>query len=201
MSTDTAIRNTENTIKDRDYFQESTTWLQRSLNESKKELRVITDERDKLNTGLQNVESDVAEFSKRYDRATQARELTAKAWKSLTSRRRDLLTRVKNLELEQGTNEAVKAGVKNLKSQFEFTQDYENLQAFFVNFGARQVLSKLKGLYPTMDLSAVEVDYPTPEDTAQPPTDGGKDSQNGINLADGWLGWLRMWTRFLSFDP
>ncbi|KAL2538373.1 hypothetical protein Fot_19764 [Forsythia ovata] len=58
-----------------------------------------------------------------------------------------------NLSLKANTEEAVKVGVENFRSQFEFTSDYENHQAFFVNFGARHVLTKVKELYPSLDSS------------------------------------------------
>ncbi|KAL2557825.1 Uncharacterized protein Fot_02564 [Forsythia ovata] len=69
-----------------------------------------------------------------------------------------------NLKLDEGTEEVVKAGVEIFRNQFDFTSDYENIQSFFVNFGSRQVLSKLKELHPTIDISSIEEDYPAPED-------------------------------------
>ncbi|KAL2501282.1 hypothetical protein Fot_35137 [Forsythia ovata] len=47
-NTDTALRNTQKIVKDMDHFQERDAWLQGSLNESKKELRVLTKEKNKL---------------------------------------------------------------------------------------------------------------------------------------------------------
>ncbi|KAL2553346.1 hypothetical protein Fot_06965 [Forsythia ovata] len=41
-----------------------------------------------------------------------------------------------NLSLKTNTEEVVKVGVEDFRSQFEFTSDYENLQAFFINYGA-----------------------------------------------------------------
>ncbi|KAL2557819.1 hypothetical protein Fot_02558 [Forsythia ovata] len=70
-----------------------------------------------------------------------------------------------NLKLKSEIEEVVKAGVKEFRNQFEFTSDYENLQAFFVNFGARQVLTEVNELYPNLDLSSMEVDYPAPEES------------------------------------
>ncbi|KAL2538425.1 hypothetical protein Fot_19816 [Forsythia ovata] len=67
--------------------------------------------------------------------------------------------RSENLSLKANTDEAVKTGVENFRSQFEFTSDYENFQAFFVNCGAPQVLAEVKGLHPNLDLSTIEVDY------------------------------------------
>ncbi|KAL2557644.1 hypothetical protein Fot_02383 [Forsythia ovata] len=88
--------------------------------------------------------------------------------------------RSENLSLKVNTEEVVKAGVENFMSQFKFTQDYENFQAFFVNFGAQQVLNEVKELHPNLDLSNIEVDYPSPEEAkdgvGQPPTDGAEDS-------------------------
>ncbi|KAL2552478.1 hypothetical protein Fot_06097 [Forsythia ovata] len=81
-----------------------------------------------------------------------------------------------NLKLNSETEEAVKAGVENFRNQFEFTTNYENLQAFFVNFGAQQVLSELKEQHPNLDLSTIEIDYTTPDEAEeavdQPPADG-----------------------------
>ncbi|KAL2558134.1 hypothetical protein Fot_02873 [Forsythia ovata] len=45
---DTTLRNANSIIKDRDYHKEQTTWLQESLNKLKRELRIVSDERDKL---------------------------------------------------------------------------------------------------------------------------------------------------------
>ncbi|KAL2501221.1 hypothetical protein Fot_35069 [Forsythia ovata] len=59
-----------------------------------------------------------------------------------------------------GNEEVVKVGVDNFINQFEFIQDYENLQSFFVNFGDRQVLLELKELHLSLDLSSIEADYP-----------------------------------------
>ncbi|KAL2555528.1 Uncharacterized protein Fot_00267 [Forsythia ovata] len=178
-----ALRNVEKMIKDLDYFKELSSWLQVSLKESKKELRVVTDQRDKLKEDLQNAEFDVAEFSKRYDNAAQSQLVTSKALEEVNDHKRGLIEKVAELEnaldslkvensglkeeklgLERNTEDAVKAGVENFRNQFEFTQDYENLQAFFVNFGARQVLAELKELHPSLDLSALKSEYPAPEE-------------------------------------
>ncbi|KAL2520454.1 Uncharacterized protein Fot_24377 [Forsythia ovata] len=150
---DTTICNVDKIIKDRDHFQERATWLQGSLNESKNEEKLLAEERDKLKKDLQNAESDVAKFSKRYDHATHAQAVTAKALEEANNQRKGLVDKVAkfedaldslkvecsalkeaNLKLEKGTEEMVKAGVENFRNQFEFTHDYENLQAFFVNF-------------------------------------------------------------------
>ncbi|KAL2551973.1 hypothetical protein Fot_05647 [Forsythia ovata] len=64
--------------------KERTTWLQGSLNESKQELKIISEERDKLKTDLETVESDVANFFKRCDYSLRAQELTAKALEEAT---------------------------------------------------------------------------------------------------------------------
>ncbi|KAL2520428.1 Uncharacterized protein Fot_24351 [Forsythia ovata] len=180
---DTTICNVDKIIKDRDHFQERATWLQGSLNGSKNEEKLLAEERDKLKKDLQNAESDVAKFSKRYDHATHAKAVTAKALEEANNQRKGLVDKVAkfedaldslkvecsalkeaNLKLEKGTEEMVKAGVENFRNQFEFTHDYENLQAFFVNFRARQVLSKLKELHPNPDLSEFEADYPAPRE-------------------------------------
>ncbi|KAL2479484.1 hypothetical protein Adt_32450 [Abeliophyllum distichum] len=96
--------------------------------------------------------------------------------------------RSENISLNANTEEAVKARVENFRSQFEFTPDYENLQAFFVNFGARQVLTEVKELHPNLDLSTIEVDYPSPEEaedgTGQSPIDGAEDLTDQ-HLAEG----------------
>ncbi|KAL2502631.1 Uncharacterized protein Fot_36479 [Forsythia ovata] len=109
---------------------------------------------DKLKKDMQNAESDVVEFSKTYDhtglgRGQQTEEETGQQGAELENALDSLKTECSslkevNLKLEKGTEETVKAGVEIFRNQFEFTQDYENLQAFFVNFGVRKVLSKLK---------------------------------------------------------
>ncbi|KAL2478596.1 hypothetical protein Fot_47610 [Forsythia ovata] len=85
-----------------------------------------------------------------------------------------------NLSLKADTKKAVKAGVENFRSQFEFTLDYKNLQAFFVNFEVRQVRAEVKELHPNLDLSTIEVDYPASKEAengaSQPPADGAEDS-------------------------
>ncbi|KAL2529161.1 hypothetical protein Fot_21762 [Forsythia ovata] len=202
MNVDTAFRNSENMLKDWDHFKEWTSWLQGVLNESKKEMRLLTDERDKLKANLATIESDVAEFSKRFDLAYQAQEVTTQALVDANVQHDALIDKIAQLEETaellqaegyelkgenqklrseidklEGENlklklESVKAGVEEFRNQFEFTSNYENLQAFFVNFGARQVLTEVKELYPNLDLSTIEVDYPAPEeveDGADPP--------------------------------
>ncbi|KAL2489820.1 hypothetical protein Fot_43112 [Forsythia ovata] len=62
-----------------DHYKERATWLHGALNESKREMSPLIDERDKLKKDLEAAESDVAEFSKRCDLANQAQEITAKA--------------------------------------------------------------------------------------------------------------------------
>ncbi|KAL2545329.1 hypothetical protein Fot_14562 [Forsythia ovata] len=170
-------------------------------------MRLLTDDKDKLKADLAAAESDVAEFSKKFDLANQAQEITTQALaeanvqkKSLARRptqleeaiaqRDGLLDKIgqlkdvveslrsENLSLKANTEEAVKVGVENFRSQLEFTSDYENLQTFFVNFGARQVLTRVKELYPNLDLSTIEVDYPSLEEAkdsaGQLPVDGAK---------------------------
>ncbi|KAL2508736.1 hypothetical protein Fot_32383 [Forsythia ovata] len=92
-----------------------------------------------------------------------------------------------NLSLKENTEEAVKAVVENFRSQFDFTSNYENLQAFFVNFRARQVLTKVKELHPNLDLSTIEVNYQAPEEVEdsadQPPADRAEDPADQ-SLAD-----------------
>ncbi|KAL2502577.1 Uncharacterized protein Fot_36425 [Forsythia ovata] len=116
---------------------------------------------DKLKKDMQNAESDVAEFSKTYDHPGLGRGQQTEEGTECSS------LKEANLKLEKGTEDAVKAGVEIFRNQFEFTQDYENLQAFFVNFGARQVLSKLKEQHPTLVLSAIEADYPIHEEAGE----------------------------------
>ncbi|KAL2559967.1 putative abhydrolase domain-containing protein [Forsythia ovata] len=152
-------------------------------------------EEAKLKADLQNTEFNVAEFSKRYDHTTRAQELTTKALEKSNAQKKGLVDKVEELEnaldyhkaensglkeerlqLERRTKEAVKVGVENFRNQFEFTQNYKNIQAFFVNFGARQILSELKELHPSLDLSALDADYPAleeaGEEATQPLTDG-----------------------------
>ncbi|KAL2552436.1 hypothetical protein Fot_06055 [Forsythia ovata] len=81
-----------------------------------------------------------------------------------------------NLKLNSETEEVVKVEVENFRNQFEFTTKYENLQAFFVDFGAQQVLSKLKEQHPNLDFSTIEIAYTAPDEAKeavdQPPADG-----------------------------
>ncbi|KAL2529821.1 hypothetical protein Fot_22422 [Forsythia ovata] len=168
-------------MKDRDHYNERAAWMQGALNESKKDLKSLTDERDKLKKDLEAAESDVAEFSKRFNLANQAQKIMAKALSEANldeanAQREGLLDKIfqlkevaeslrnENLNLKENTDEAVKVGVENFKSRFQFTSDYENLQDFFVNFEAGHVLTEVKGLYPNFDLSAIEADYPTPKE-------------------------------------
>ncbi|KAL2502282.1 hypothetical protein Fot_36130 [Forsythia ovata] len=200
---------TQSIMKDQDHYKERAAWLHGALNESKKDLKPLTDERDKLKKDLEAVESDMAEFSNRFDLANQAQKITAKAlaeanaqMESLTGRitqleeanaqRERLLDNIfhleevaeslrsENLILKTNTEEAVKVEVENFRSRFKFTLNYKNLQAFFVYFGAQQVLAKVKELHPNLELSAIETDYPSPEEvedgTDQPPADEAEDS-------------------------
>ncbi|KAL2529664.1 hypothetical protein Fot_22265 [Forsythia ovata] len=177
------------------------------LNESKNDLKPLTEERDKLKKDLEVAKSDVAEFSKRFDLANQTQEIMAKVLAEPNAQRESLMERITQLEeanaqreglldkiyqleevaeslrsenfsLKENIDEAVKAGVENFRSQFEFTSDYENLQAFFVNFRAQQVLAEVKGLHPNLDFSAIELDYLAPEEVedgaGQPPAQGQK---------------------------
>ncbi|KAL2493675.1 hypothetical protein Fot_37432 [Forsythia ovata] len=84
-----------------------------------------------------------------------------------------------NLKLKSETEE-VKAGVEEFINQFEFTSDYENLQDFFVNFGAQHVLTEVKALYPKLDLFAIEAIYPAPEE-AEDRTDLPPNDEDGMN--------------------
>ncbi|KAL2474757.1 hypothetical protein Adt_35493 [Abeliophyllum distichum] len=139
------------------------------LNESKSNIRLLTDEKDKLKVNPAAAKRDVAKFSNRSDLAVQAQELDETA-KHLGAESYDSKgenqqlgleigeLKGENLKLKSETDEVVKAGVEEFRNQFEFTPDYENLQAFFVNFGARHVLSEVKELYPNLDLSTVEAD-------------------------------------------
>ncbi|KAL2557670.1 hypothetical protein Fot_02409 [Forsythia ovata] len=178
---------------DRDHFKEQTSWLQEVLNESKNEMRHLVDERDKLKTDLATAQSDVVEFLKRFDLANRDQDITAQALAEANAQMESLMGRITqldeanaqrdrlldkicqleevaeslrsdNLSLKVNTEEAVKAGVKNFRSQFKFTPNYENFQAFFVNFGAQQVLTEVKELHPNLDLSTIKVDYPSPEE-------------------------------------
>ncbi|KAL2525979.1 Uncharacterized protein Adt_11033 [Abeliophyllum distichum] len=151
------------------------------LNKSKREIRLLTDERDKLKTDLATTESDVAMFSKMSDLANQAQEVTVQALAEANKLRSEIdELDGENLKLKLETEEAVKVGVEEFKNQFEFTPYYENLQAFFVNFGARQVLAKVKELHLNLDLSVIETDYQALEEAEdganQLPTDGTGDS-------------------------
>ncbi|KAL2515784.1 hypothetical protein Fot_29755 [Forsythia ovata] len=67
-------------------------------------------------------------------------------------------------QVGESTEKAIKAGIENFQNQFEFTPDYENLQSFFVNYGARQVLSEIKEMYPSLVLSMIDVNYPAPKE-------------------------------------
>ncbi|KAL2501355.1 uncharacterized protein Fot_35203 [Forsythia ovata] len=132
-------------------------------------MRLLTDEMDNLKKDLEAAESDVTEFSKRSDLANQAQEITAKALAKANAQRERLIDKIAQLDeaTEQQSEtevQSVKAGVEDFKNQFEFTLDYENLQAFFVNFGAQQVLAALKGLHPNLDIFAIEADYLAPKE-------------------------------------
>ncbi|KAL2457212.1 hypothetical protein Fot_56408 [Forsythia ovata] len=113
----------------------------------------------------------MADFSKRFDLANQAQEIAAKALVETNAQKESLMGR-RITQLEE-------ANAQRDGSQFEFTSDYENLQAFFVNFGARQVLTEVKELHPNLDLSTIESNYPSPkeveDDACQPPADGAED--------------------------
>ncbi|KAL2551984.1 uncharacterized protein Fot_05603 [Forsythia ovata] len=163
----TALQNAESIMKDWDHYKERVTWLQEGLNEVNKELRPLTDEMDKLKKDLDAVEFDVVKFFKRCDLDYQAEEIKGE-----------------NLSLKLGTEKAVKAGMEDFKSHFEFTPVYENLQTFFVNFGDWQVFTEVKELYPNLDLSAIEVDYPTPEE-AEDGVDSTPDDGADHPLVDG----------------
>ncbi|KAL2512864.1 hypothetical protein Adt_18464 [Abeliophyllum distichum] len=88
--------------------------------------------------------------------------------------------RSENLSLKFETEEVMKVGVEDFRSHFKFTPDYEILQAFFVNFGARQVLSEAKKLYPNLDLYTIGANYPALEEAKDgadhSPTEGAEDS-------------------------
>ncbi|KAL2528744.1 hypothetical protein Fot_21345 [Forsythia ovata] len=73
----TALRNTESIKKDRDHYKERAAWLQGAINESRNDLKPLTGW-DKLKKDLEAVESNVAEFSKRFDLANQPRKLWPK---------------------------------------------------------------------------------------------------------------------------
>ncbi|KAL2548973.1 hypothetical protein Fot_10503 [Forsythia ovata] len=185
-----ALCNAENFLKDRNHYKKQTTWLQWVLNESKKKVRLLVDENDKLKKDLEAAQSDVVEFSKRCELASQAQEITAKALAEANTQRKWLLDKITQLEemVEslrakcydlRGENLSLKSETRK-QSQFQFTLDYENLQTFFFNFGARQVLAEVKELHPNLDLFAIEVDYPAPEEAEdgadQPPTERTEDS-------------------------
>ncbi|KAL2500923.1 hypothetical protein Fot_34771 [Forsythia ovata] len=95
---DTALRNVENILKDRGYFKERISWLQGLLNESKKGLRLVTEDMDKQKKYLQNADSDVAEFSNRYDHATLAQAVTTKALEEANEQKKGLVEKVVELE-------------------------------------------------------------------------------------------------------
>ncbi|KAL2478829.1 hypothetical protein Fot_47843 [Forsythia ovata] len=81
-----------------DHFQERATWFQGSLNKSKKKLRLLNDERDKLKTDLQNAKSDVAKFSKRCDNATEAQEVIAHSLEEANCQNKWLVDKIAELE-------------------------------------------------------------------------------------------------------
>ncbi|KAL2508805.1 hypothetical protein Fot_32452 [Forsythia ovata] len=153
------------------------------------QIRLLSDERDKVD--LAAAESDVAEFLKRSDLANQAQEVMAQALAEANVqcdaliykiaqleetveklRAEDYDLRVENQKLRLEVNKLKGANLK-LKSEAE---DMVKAWAFFFNFGARQVLTEVKGLYPNLDLSAIEADYPAHEEAEdgadQPPADG-----------------------------
>ncbi|KAL2494044.1 Uncharacterized protein Fot_37801 [Forsythia ovata] len=115
-----------------DHFQERATWLQGSFNESKNELRVLTDEKDKLKNNLMNDESN-------------AQEVTAQALEQANSQKKGLVDKIaelqndahalkaeysslkKNISLEYSIEEVVKARMENFKNQFDYIQNHDNL--------------------------------------------------------------------------
>ncbi|KAL2558563.1 Uncharacterized protein Fot_03302 [Forsythia ovata] len=150
-------------------------------------MRLLTEEKDKLKVDLSATECNVAEFSKRSDLANQAQEITAKALEEdgLLDKICQLeevaeSLRSDNLSLKANTEKAVKAGIEDFRRQFKFTSDYENLHAFFVNFGTRQALTEVKEHHLDLDLSTTEANYPSPEEVedglGQPYVDGAEGS-------------------------
>ncbi|KAL2502117.1 Uncharacterized protein Fot_35965 [Forsythia ovata] len=129
-SSETALWNTNKIIRDRDHFKEQVTWLQGSISVIKKEVKILTEDGEKLKADLVSFEADAAEFSKKYDHANHAQELTAKALAEVNSQREGLVEKTaqledsldsakagcsslkeKNLELEWSTEEVAKVGV------------------------------------------------------------------------------------------
>ncbi|KAL2501372.1 Intermediate filament [Forsythia ovata] len=148
------IEEAETDIKDRNHFQERATWLQGSLNELKTELRLLTDEKDKLKVDLQNAESDVVEFSKRYDHATRAQEVITKALEESNDQKKELVGKVAELENALDSLKAECSGWKDTNLKMEKgTED--------------RMKAILKEIYPTLDLSAIEADYPASEDAGE----------------------------------
>ncbi|KAL2551685.1 hypothetical protein Fot_05304 [Forsythia ovata] len=113
-SVDTALCNVKSIIKDRDRFKEHTSWLQRVLIESKKEMRLLFEERDKLKADLASVESDVAEFLKKTDLANQAQKVTAQALVEAYVQQNALIDKIVQLE---ETAECLRAERYDLKGK------------------------------------------------------------------------------------
>ncbi|KAL2552761.1 Uncharacterized protein Fot_06380 [Forsythia ovata] len=87
------------------------------LNESKKEPRALTDDRDKLKKDLVNSKANVAEFSKKYNHANQANELTAKALEEANNLKKGLVYKIARLE---NTLDFLKAECSELKEKNMF---------------------------------------------------------------------------------
>ncbi|KAL2549646.1 hypothetical protein Fot_11176 [Forsythia ovata] len=85
-------------MKDRDHYKEQDTWLQEALNESKRKMRPLIDEMDKLKKDLEAAESDVVEFSKRCDLANQAQKIMANALAKANTQMEVLIDRISQLE-------------------------------------------------------------------------------------------------------
>ncbi|KAL2508868.1 hypothetical protein Fot_32515 [Forsythia ovata] len=71
-SSETALRNADKIIKDRDHFRDQVTWLQGSLSELKNELKILTEDMDKLRVDLASSKVGVTEFLKKYDHTNHA---------------------------------------------------------------------------------------------------------------------------------
>ncbi|KAL2489680.1 Uncharacterized protein Fot_42972 [Forsythia ovata] len=106
------VENVDSIIKDQNCHKERATGLQGSLNKSKRELRIVSEERKKLKADLQTDESDVAEFSKRCDCTIRAQELTAKALEEATEHKNRVMEKVAELKNAVDSLKAINSQLK-----------------------------------------------------------------------------------------
>ncbi|KAL2553956.1 hypothetical protein Fot_07575 [Forsythia ovata] len=141
---------------------------------------------------LETTEFDVAEFSKRFDLANQAHEITTKALAEDNAQKESLMGRTTQLEKANAQRDGLLDKIGQLKEVAESLRS-ENLSLKAntedaLKAGGRQVLTEVKELYPNLDLSTIKVNYPSSkeaEDGADLPLDDGAEDSTDQPLADG----------------